>query len=54
MVLCKCKDCKHFRMHYVRHRNNFYLPLDYGHCVYPRLKKRPADTRACKHFSPQE
>ena len=33
-----CKDCKYFRRHYIRIYEDEYLPLDYGHCVYPRLK----------------
>lgn len=53
MTICKCNNCKHFRLHYVRRCDGFYMSLEYGHCVYPRLKKRPADTKACRYFAPQ-
>lgn len=36
----RCGDCAHFRLHYVRCGEDFYLPLCYGHCVYPRRKRR--------------
>ena len=29
---------------------NWYLKTSCGHCVYPRLKHRKADTPACSHF----
>ena len=35
-----CGDCKYFRRHYIRIDEDDYLSIDYGHCVYPRLKKR--------------
>lgn len=44
-----CKDCKHFRQHYVK-INRKYTELFYGHCVYPRLKKRETTSKACQYF----
>ena len=49
-----CTDCKHFRMHYIKIQNQYYVPIHYGHCVYPRLKKRESETPACEHFEPLE
>lgn len=45
-----CKSCKHFRQHYIKFGRG-YREILYGHCVYPKLKKREANTIACKHFS---
>ena len=47
-----CGDCAHFLRHYVRYINGDYIGLSHGHCVYPRVKAREADTRACVHFTP--
>lgn len=41
----QCGTCEHFRRHYIRREGDFYIPLDYGHCVYPRSKKRRAEER---------
>lgn len=46
-----CKACTHFYMHYVQHKDK-YIPIDFGHCVFPRIKSRDADTKACAHFDP--
>ena len=54
MTICKCKNCKHFRLHYVRRCDGFYMSLEYGHCVYPRLKHRQPHTLACVHYKPRE
>ena len=48
-----CKTCRHFCRHYTR-SGNFWVPLVQGHCTYPHLKDRPADTPACQHYSPRE
>ena len=48
-----CESCKHFRMHYIK-RDDSYYPIHYGHCVYPRLKKREVATPACENYSPPE
>lgn len=45
-----CETCKHFRLHYIKHSNRYYVPLFYGHCVKPRLKKRFANTPACDYW----
>ena len=47
-----CKDCIHFRPHYVRRGRNWYLRTACGHCVYPRLKHRKEETPACNNFKP--
>ena len=46
----QCKDCKHFRQHYVHFLETRLSPIPCGHCVYPRLKHRRPDTPACVHF----
>ena len=38
----RCGNCKYFYKHYTRSSKGRYLPLDYGHCVHPRLKNRRA------------
>jgi len=48
-----CGNCKYFRKHYIRSYKGHYMPLGYGHCVYPRLKKRRAEER-CPNFLPME
>ena len=45
-----CKDCKHFRQHYIKFGRS-YREILYGHCVYPRLKKRESVTPACEYFN---
>lgn len=47
-----CEHCKHFRRHYVRLRNNHYLPISKGHCTHPRIKDRCVDSPACDRFAP--
>lgn len=47
-----CGNCVHFRRHYVL-RDGYYMPLLYGHCVFPRLKDRREDG-TCPHFKSQE
>ena len=49
-----CKDCRHFRQHYIKFREGRYEPITCGHCVYPRLKHRTTDTPACFHFKEKE
>ena len=44
-----CKDCTHFRQHYVLSAG-VYVPLNYGHCVARRRKKLAADSECCEHF----
>ncbi|MDP4120565.1 MAG: hypothetical protein Q8876_05875 [Bacillota bacterium] len=45
-----CKNCKHFRQHYIKFGES-YSEISDGHCVYPRLKNRGTDTKACEHFN---
>lgn len=45
-----CEDCKHYRKHYVRVNDRFFMAIADGHCVYPRLKCRKRITPACKNF----
>ena len=45
-----CGNCKYFRRHYIRRENDNYSPLQYGHCVYPRLKKRRTEEH-CAHWT---
>ncbi len=49
MEVKNCKNCAYFRLHYVKGPKK-YSPLSYGHCVYPRLKRRYADTSACEYY----
>ncbi len=44
-----CGSCKHFRQHYIKFGRR-YLEIAYGHCVYPRLKRRNTQAKACEHF----
>lgn len=44
-----CKQCAHFRQHYVLTSSSAF-PLECGHCVFPQLKKRTASTAACARF----
>lgn len=47
-----CKDCKHFRQHYVYINDDIkhgYEPCNVGHCTYPRLKDKEA-TDTCKYY----
>ena len=30
-----CGTCVHYRQHYVRSREGYYIPLWYGHCIPP-------------------
>ena len=45
-----CKNCAYFRLHYIRYGRGRYVPLHYGHCVKPRLKKRMADEKGCSYW----
>lgn len=44
-----CKTCKHFTQHYTLDEQTC-MPVDCGHCCYPRLKKRVPDTPACANY----
>jgi hypothetical protein len=44
-----CETCIYFRQHYIKFGLE-YSPISYGHCVYPRLKKRETKSAACEHY----
>lgn len=46
-----CGGCAHFRRHYIK-IGKHYRPITYGHCVYPRLKKRTL-SETCPHWTPK-
>lgn len=54
MINFTCRDCEHFRQHYVYFLELRYVTVPCGHCVHPRLKHRKPDTPACVHFSEKE
>lgn len=45
-----CKECEYYCAHYVRLAKKQWQQLDHGHCVYPQIKQRQAQTPACKYF----
>ncbi len=45
-----CESCKHYIQHYIRIENK-YSEIALGHCVYPRVKSRDRDTKACEHYT---
>ena len=46
-----CGGCAHFRLHYIK-IGSCYRHIAYGHCVYPRSKKRTrSDT--CPNWTPK-
>ena len=46
----RCGNCVHFRQHYIKRGKDYYFPLEYGHCTFPRNKSRETgDT--CSHWS---
>ena len=47
-----CGGCVHFRRHYIK-IGNCYCPIAYGHCVYPRKKKR-TQSDTCPNWTPRE
>lgn len=44
-----CGNCEHYIRHFVYSSGRF-TPILHGHCTYPMIKNREADTKACKHF----
>lgn len=49
-----CRDCAHFRQHYIHFYKERYEAVPCGHCVFPRLKHRKPDTLACVYFRAKE
>ncbi len=46
-----CGTCKYYREHYVRYSDGRYFRTPYGHCVYPRLKRRSRDDDSCVYWA---
>ena len=46
-----CGSCAHFRQPFVQ-TGTAFAPIDYGHCVYPRLKKRTMG-ETCPYWAPR-
>lgn len=44
-----CKTCSYFRHHY-HIDEECYMQIDCGHCIYPRLKHRKPNTKACSYY----
>lgn len=44
-----CENCKHFFQHYIKFQGR-YTTVYCGHCVYPGLKNRKPDNKACEHY----
>ena len=49
-----CGGCVHFRRHYIKigKIGDCYRPIAYGHCVYPRSKKR-TQSDTCPNWTPK-
>ena len=48
-----CKQCKHFRQHFVLD-SQVCVAINCGHCVYPQIKHRQAKRKACEYFAERE
>lgn len=48
-----CGSCIHYRQHYVLRENGQPFPVWYGHCRFPRLKRRTPD-ETCPHWESAE
>ena len=46
-----CETCRHFRRHYVKRGQNWYIPIKLGHCGEPRIRYKQTDTPACHRYS---
>lgn len=44
-----CETCIHFCQHY-RKAKTRYVKVHCGHCIYPRVKTRMPDTKACDKY----
>lgn len=44
-----CLNCQHYCQHYILRYGNF-VPIHYGHCIYPRLKNTAPSVVACQFF----
>ena len=48
-----CENCKHFMLHYMKSEKR-YLKTGAGHCMYPRIKLRHINAKACEYFTDKE
>jgi len=48
-----CKTCAHYRQHYHYDGERCFV-VNCGHCVYPRLKTRQPNTKACGNYLPRQ
>ncbi len=50
-----CANCAHFHQHYIPSSENpeYAVAIQFGHCVYPRVKSRIV-TDTCVHFAPKK
>ena len=44
-----CRECQHYRQHYLLDYDAA-MPVNCGHCIFPRLKKRKPQASACQYF----
>lgn len=44
-----CENCKHFIQHYIELEEK-YTTVFCGHCIYPRIKNRKPNEKACDHY----
>ena len=51
-----CETCVHFHQHYTKpaDKADTYIWTMWGHCVYPRIKARQTNKKACEHYKPKE
>ena len=49
MVEKVCKNCAHYRRHYIMDRDSC-MAINCGHCICVRIKQRKPDAKACDQF----
>ena len=45
----ECGNCMYFRQHYVKIGADYFSPISYGHCTFPRRKRRETGD-FCPHW----
>lgn len=50
MSEAKCGQCLYFYAHYIPWKDDTYVEVNCGHCIYARTKHRRMNTKACVHF----
>ncbi len=45
-----CSMCIYFCQHYIPWRGGVFIPVEYGHCIYDRVKMCRSCRKACIHF----